>query len=182
VNRRADLIAGQLEKIQGDMETQITLQMTTSGSAETRKTWYVGMDTGIAIAPVINEVFPYIGTNIFFRPVNTSVPPRGFGSRFSSLFGFAWTANLTKAGEREALYGDNGMVVIGAGLRATEWLRFSGGGLVFQGVNPNPLRDARRIEITPFISMSADIDLAKVVGKLFGVDATPPAERTLVPK
>jgi hypothetical protein len=184
VNRRDDLMRIQLTKIRGFLPQEFVLLTTTTGSAETRRTWYLSMDTGIAVAPVINEVFPYIGTNIYFRPVNTAVPPSSRGTRLSMLFGFTWTANLSKEREREALFGEDAMIVLGGGVRATEFLRFTGGALVFKGFEANPLRNSEtRIEVTPFISMSADIDLAGVLGHLFGGAATPPeAGRTLAPK
>ena len=148
--------------------------MTTAGSAATRRTWYLAMDTGIAVAPAISEVFPYMGTAMFFRPVNKKVPPSSIGTRFSLLFGFTWTANLQKTGERKALFGDNATVLFGAGFRLTEWLRLTAGGVLFKAVNPNPLLNEDQLKITPFISMSADIDAADLLKSVFGANAKPP--------
>jgi hypothetical protein len=147
---------------------------TTVGNFDTRKSWYLSMDTGIAIAPGLNEIFPYVGTNIYFRPVNKEAPPTVFLSRFSMLFGFTWTSNLNKPGETQALYGDNANIVIGAGLRATDVLRLTAGALVLKGVNPNPLIDRTRLEVTPFFSISADIDVAGILSGVFGANKTPP--------
>jgi hypothetical protein len=96
------------------------------------------------------------------------------------LFGFTWTDNVLKPGQREALYGGDTTMLLGAGLRATEWLRFTGGALVFKTINPNPLIDETELRLTPFFAMSADIDAADVLKNLFGADVEPPASgRTL---
>ena len=96
-------------------------------------------------------------------------------SRFSALVGFTWTDNLVKPGERKALYGEKRMLVFGAGLRGTEIFRINGGVLMLRGIDPNPLIEKTRIEVTPFVSISADIDVAGLFGAMFGKDATPPA-------
>ena len=132
------------------------------------------MDTGVAISPVINEIYPYVGTNIYFRPVNKDAPPGPFLTRFAALVGFTWTTNLKKAGQRQALYGQDAMLVVGGGLRFTEVLRGNGGVLVFKGIDPNPLLNKTRLSVTPFFSFSADIDLGGIVAGVFGVK--PPAK------
>jgi hypothetical protein len=154
--------------------TQVYLVTTTMGSLETRRTWYVSADLGLAVAPTIGEVFPYAGVNIYFRPVNKAAPPGPFLSRFAALLGFTWTDNLLKTGERKALYGDKRMLMVGAGIRGNELFRFNGGVLLLRGVDPNPLIEKTRIEVTPFVSISADIDVAGMFTAMFGKDAKPP--------
>jgi hypothetical protein len=173
-NLRYTAIEDHVLELQGMVAVEFRALTTTVGNFDTRKSWYLSMDTGIAIAPGLNEIFPYAGSNIYFRPVNKEAPPTVFLSRFSMLFGFTWTTNVNKPGETRALYGDNANIVIGAGLRATDVLRLSGGMLVLKGINPNPLIDRTRIEVTPFFSISADIDVAGILGGVFGGSKTPP--------
>ncbi|HEU4695012.1 MAG TPA: hypothetical protein VFS23_41885 [Vicinamibacterales bacterium] len=174
VNQRDAAMFAHLTSLQASLPTSVLVMTTTLGSLETRRRWYLGMDTGLAIAPSIDEVFPYVGTNVYFRPINFEAPPASFLTRFSAMVGFTWTDNLTKAGEREALYGSDAMVLLGAGLRLTDFIRVGGGALVLKAVDPNPFVDDDTIRVTPYFSLSADIDLAGVMGRLFGGDAAPP--------
>src|SRR5262249_44806559 len=149
-NSRDDAIQANVNTLKGTIATTFTTPITTVGNLETRRTWYLSMDVGFAIAPWFGEVFPYLGANVYFRPVNTSAPPGPFLSRFSALLGFTFTDNLIKPRETRPLFGESGNLVVGAGLRATNIIRLNGGALVFKGVNPNPLIDRTRIEVTPF--------------------------------
>ena len=173
-NQREAAMARHLAALQATIAQDYTALLTTIGNFDTRRSWYLSMDTGIAIAPGLNEIFPYVGTNIYFRPINKEAPPTVFLSRFSMLLGFTWTSNLIKPGETRALFGDNANLILGAGLRATDVLRFNGGILVVKGVNPNPLINRTRIEVTPYFSLSADIDVAGIMSGLFGAGARPP--------
>jgi hypothetical protein len=172
-NERFRAIDRHVQRLEGLVATEFRALTTTVGNFDTRKAWYVSMDTGLAIAPGLNEVFPYVGSNIYFRPVNKEAPPTVFLSRFSMLLGFTWTSNLNKPGETRPLYGANANILLGAGLRATDVLRLTGGVLVLKGVNPNPLIDRTRIEITPFFSISADIDVAGILTGVFGANKAP---------
>jgi hypothetical protein len=148
--------------------------VTTDGNFATRRTWYQSADMGLAVGVSINEILPYVGTNLYFRPVNTEAPPGKFLTRFSGLIGFTWTDNILKPGERASLYGTSVSLVLGAGLRLTEVLKVSGGVLTFKGIDPNPTVVKTRIEVAPFVSISGDFDVAKLLGGLFGADATAP--------
>jgi hypothetical protein len=175
VNGREDAIRNHLARFDALIRQSFNILATTNGNASTRRAWYVSADSGIAVAPSLGEVFPYIGSTMFFRPVNKAVPPSSFGTRFSVLFGFTWTNNVLKPGQRLALFAGDTTMLLGAGLRLTEYLRVTGGGVVFKAVDPNPLIDKTRLRLTPFISMSADIDAADVLKNLFGGQLNPPA-------
>jgi hypothetical protein len=83
VNARYRAMDSLLRSLDARIQESFSLLTTTGGSATTRKAWYISMDTGIAVAPALNEVFPYFGSTMFFRPVNKAVPPSTFGTRFS---------------------------------------------------------------------------------------------------
>jgi hypothetical protein len=172
-NARDDAIQANVNALKGTIATTFTTLITTVGNLETRRTWYLSMDTGFAIAPWFNEVFPYLGVNVYFRPVNTSAPPGPFLSRFAALLGVTFTDNLIVPRETRPLFGESGNLVVGAGLRATNIIRLNGGALVFKGVNPNPLIDRTRIEMTPFFSVSADIDIGGIVTRFGSANAQP---------
>jgi hypothetical protein len=140
------------------------------------------MDAGLAYGWDINEAFGYLGTNIYFRPVNKDAPLQNFGSfkqsfsrRASALIGLTVTGQVEETDRREALLGGR-LLVLGGGLRMTDSIRFSGGALVFKAVDPNPLVTERRVEISPFVSMSFDIDVVGTLGDLgraFGLTNPP---------
>jgi hypothetical protein len=175
VNALRSAVQTHVNMLGGTILNDFTALVTTYGNFDTRRSWYLSADTGVAVAPELGEVFPYVGTNIYFRPVNKQAPPTVFLSRFSAIVGFTLTSNLIKPGETQSLFGTNANLLLGAGLRATDVLRFNGGVLVLKGVNPNPLINRTRLEITPYFSFSADIDLAGIMSGLFGSQEKPPA-------
>jgi hypothetical protein len=167
-------------------EVAVTIELLTTslGSFDTRHGWYVSMDAGLAYGWDISEAFGYLGTNIYFRPVNKDAPLQSFGSfaqsftrRVSALIGLTVTGQTEEADRREALIGGR-VLVVGGGLRLTDSIRVNGGGLVFKAVDPNPLVTERRVEISPFISLSFDIDVVGMLGDLggaFGVNSGTPS-------
>jgi len=170
-----------------DMSAELTvaarsstvLLATSVGDFSTRHSWYLSADLGLGVAPVINEVFPYAGMNIYFRPVNKAAPLQEFGSfaksftrRASLLVGVTVAANLAKAGEREALIGSNQTLLAGGGVRVTDSIRVAGGVLLFRALDPNPLIDHTKLQVTPFFSVSVDWD---VKGTFSGLAGNAPA-------
>jgi hypothetical protein len=176
-----------------EVQDEVTLLVTTTGDFATRHTWYFSVDVGLAVAPVIGEVFPYVGINIYFRPVNKEAPlsslSNTFSRRFSAMIGYTWTDNLLKDNERLGIFTrDNAvgvsvenqdadaMLVFGAGLRVTDALRLAGGALLFKSEDPNPLITDTKLQVTPFFSMSFDWDAVgsiKGLGGLMGLGGTP---------
>ena len=140
------------------------------GSLVTRSKWYVSLDAGILYGPVIDQLLPYVGANIYFRPVkkNTSFARLRadgrnnlFWYRFAAIVGFTPT-NLSQdtrfttdvVGGRAGLFG--------AGYRLTEFLRLSAGALVVRQKDLNPLINEYQLRLTPYVSLSADIDVASL--------------------
>lgn len=174
INQRHSAMVRHIADLETLVPTSFDSVVTTDGDLATRRRWYMSADTGLAVGVSINEVLPYAGTNLYFRPVNTEAPPGKFLTRFSALVGFTWTDNILKEGERASLYGTSVSLVLGAGLRLTEILKVSGGVLMFKGVDPNPTIQDTRLEVSPFVSISGDFDVAKLLGGLFGNDANEP--------
>ena len=153
----------------------------TTGNFQTSQSLYISADAGLLIAPEIDEVVPYVGTNIYFRPVNKNASLRSLGS-FGQTFTrrFAMTLGLTTSSIaetkdnltlREDLFGSQALVV-GAGLRLTESLRVGAGAFVFRQNDPSPLIDDLAVTTTYYISASFDLDVARAfqggLGALFG--------------
>jgi len=138
---------------------------------KTNNSWYVSLDAGLVWGSQIEKVVPYAGANIYFRPVNRDTPLRqrdSFGRRFSMTIGLTVSsiADDNKA-TRDDLFG-NQSLLFGAGYRLTDAVRISGGALIFERQDPNPLISHKRLGTVPYIAMSFDVDVAKsFLGKIF---------------
>ena len=178
---RQEAISAMTDGLIRVVREEVALVTTTSGTFAVRHPWYFGVDAGLAVAPMIGEVFPYVGANIYFRPVNkdallSSLTNTG-SRRVSLMVGYTWTDNLLKSGERSGLFAGNdttfgkadGMMVVGIGGRVTDHLRATVGGLFFKAANPNPLIRDANLESTLFFSLSWDWDAVGTVRGLGGL-------------
>lgn len=137
------------------------------GDFDTNSSWYLSADPGLAWAPGIEKIVPYIGTNIYFRPVNRDTPlsMRGsFGRRFALSIGLT-AATVAEAGKRNDLFGSQALLT-GFGYRVTDAIRVGVGGLVFQKEDPNPLISHKRLGAVPYLSMSFDWNVKKLTAGL----------------
>ncbi len=147
---------------------------------QTRAKFYFSADLGVAVVPTINKALPYIGTNLYFRPVNKerrlvlkdvfckSKVMDELGRRFSLLIGLS-VISLAKADQREDLLGGGFNLITGAGFRVADAIRLNGGYVWFRG-NENPLETKFQIKQTPFLSISFDIDVRTVFNRLFNTE------------
>jgi hypothetical protein len=58
-------------------------------------------------------------------------------------------------------------LLLGAGFRVTPSLRVGSGVLVFKESDPNPLIDQTSVSVTPYVSFTADIDVARIFRSFF---------------
>lgn len=130
---------------------------------------YVSADAGLLYAGDIGTGALYIGSNIYFRPVNKRAPLSQKGSwsrRVAVTIGFTVTS---MADENERTRSDlfaNQSLVLGAGMRLTRSIRVGAGALVFKESNPNPLIAKQSAAITPYVSFSFDLDVARLFERL----------------
>ncbi|MEA5259187.1 hypothetical protein VB264_15430 [Arcicella aquatica] len=142
----------------------------TPGDFSTRANLYISADLGLAVIPQIGQLAPYLGTNIYLRPVNKNYPltfhKLDFFKRFSFLVGL--TVNtLSKEGYRTDVLGSNFNLITGGGFRVADFVRINGGMVWYGQVNPNPLNTNKSIAGSPFISLSFDINVKTVFNSLF---------------
>ncbi len=142
-----------------------------TGTFETFQNYYVSADAGLVGAPELDAVVSYIGVNLYLRPVNKNAPLRQLGS-FRQTLGrrFAFTLGLTVQsladggdGEqqtREDLFGSQSML-IGAGLRITDMIRFGAGALVFKKDDPSPLITKFETAVSYYFTVSFDLNVAR---------------------
>ncbi len=137
---------------------------TTTADGRTAQNNYVSADAGVLYAGDIGIGALYLGSNIYFRPVNKDAPLSEVGSLGRRL---ALTVGLTVssvADENNRTRSDlfwNQSLVLGAGYRLTSSIRGGGGALVFRESDPNPLITRKSAAVTWYVSFSFDLDVAK---------------------
>jgi hypothetical protein len=166
---RDQALAQVMNQLSDDLEQNVTLIATSIGQFATRHAWYIGADLGFAWIPGIEETTPYIGTNVYFRPVNKDAPLVGetdsFSRRASAMVGVTVASSLDRGRVRENLF-DHRMLLLGGGLRLNDSLRIAGGILAFKAPDPNPFIDNTRLKYTFFVSGSVDWDVRSTFTKM----------------
>jgi hypothetical protein len=164
VNSFADAVREQLRTLR-------LLGSDTIGSYDTFSAWYVSADAGFAYGPDVQVAVPYLGANIYFRPINKDAPLRlkgGIERRVSATI--ALTASSIADKQRKDLFNTQSLL-LGGGFRLTDTLRLGGGVLVYKELNSDPTAvSSSDLGISPYVSVSFDWNVAKQfagVGKLF---------------
>jgi hypothetical protein len=177
---RSVAIAGIADRYRTQVVGRVVLAGSTTGSFATQHKNYVSADTGLAYTPELDEFPTYVGTNIYFRPVNKAAPLNLFGPFFSrESLGrrVSVTIGLTAQGvgddgkTRKDLFNSQSLV-LGIGARMTNSVRLTAGSLVFLETDPNPLVDDDSVAVTPFLSISFDIDVAPTLQGIGGLFQT----------
>lgn len=146
----------------------------TIGTYDTFANWYISADAGFAYAQSVESALPYLGVNVYFRPVNKDAPLRmrgGLGRRASATIALtlASVADNEKV-RRQDLFGTQSLV-LGGGFRVTDALRVGGGLLVYEKKIADPgASESTKVAAAPYVSMSFDWNVAKQfagIGKLF---------------
>lgn len=163
-----------LKAIDKEEVNSVLVEGSTTTSFETRANWYLGLDLGYAWADEIEDFFPYVGTNIYFRPMNKKAHLRWsdfrtgqlrseLAKRLSLTIGIT-VKSLEKPDKRFqgiSLEDDIGIIadrplVAAAGLRLSDFFRLSVGALVFKDRDPDPLIDESKLAWSPLVSLSID--------------------------
>lgn len=141
---------------------------TTISSFETRARQYVTADLGLAYAPGLGEVVPYFGANFYLGALNKRVPlaldPPNELDRWSVTVGVT-ASSLAQKDVRDDLFGSYS-VLVGAGRRMTDPIRLTGGAILYQGRDVNPLLDRTALALSPFLSLSFDFDARSALGRV----------------
>jgi hypothetical protein len=125
---------------------------------------YVSADAGVLFAGDLGIGALYVGSNIYFRPVNKDAALSDVSSLGRRL---ALTVGLTVssiADENDKTRSDlfwNQSMVLGAGYRITSSIRGGAGVLVFRESDPNPLITRKTAAVTWYASFSFDLNLLK---------------------
>ena len=107
----------------------------------------------------------YVGTNIYFRPINTDAPlseAGGIGRRLALTVGVTVSSIGDKNDRTRSDLFWNQSLVLGAGYRLTSSIRAGAGALVFLESDPNPLITERDVATTWYVSFSFDVDVGRI--------------------
>jgi len=139
-------------------------------SYEIRASYYMSMDIGVAFFPALGRATPYLGTNIYLRPVNKDRPI--YSGDYNPLRSFSFLVGVSfvsvaKTGRRDDLIGNTFNLLGGMGYRVTDNLRLNGGWVFFKKTNTNPLIGDEKIGVNGFFSVSFDYDIGSAFKSLF---------------
>jgi hypothetical protein len=126
---------------------------------------YVSVDAGVLFAGDISIGALYVGTNIYFRPINKDAPLSGAspGQRLALTVGLTISSVADENNRTRSDLFWHQSLVLGAGYRLTSSLRGGGGVLVFQEADPNPLVSQQSAAATWYASFSLDLDILRGV-------------------
>lgn len=143
----------------------VALRGTTAVSYEARARTYISLDAGFLGGRGVREVVPYLGINVYGRPVNKNMPLSGcrcLSRRIALTVGV--TASSIKQDKRlEDLFNSHA-VLLGFGLRLTDYWRATGGAL-FAKSYPDGVDRPAKITGLPALATSIDLDVLGLLGK-----------------
>lgn len=171
------------KKVSLDATISVFLEGSTEEqNIETRAKSYIGLDFGLTYSPWLkgNEVLPVYGVNFYLAPVNkrvslcknlrneenglTKFSASRFARSFSISTGFSFV-DIEVDEERKGLF-ENTTLLAGVGWRINRAIRVSGGAILFQKKDTNPLINNYNVAVTGYFSISADVDVFGALGKL----------------
>lgn len=173
LSERTNLIRQFVSNLRPEVEEVLSVAGSTLAGYTLRASWYVSADVGLGVAGEIDEIFGYMGANVYFRPVNKKAklgplfgPQKDFWKRFALVVGLP-QEKMDEPGRLMPVIQDRPLVV-GAGLRINDLLRMTVGGLVFEKEDPDPLvTSSDGLTATWFFSFSIDWDVKSNFAPVF---------------
>ena len=150
------------DEVVAQAETTVLRETLVTDTVSSKGGVYVSLDLGVLYPPELEQATLTVGANVYFAPVNKSAPLRanGIRQRLALTLGLTVT-NMRREEETrwENLLGEKANLFVGLGYRLTRSLRLGGGLVLFQENDENPLVDERSLAVTPYVSLSFDVDL-----------------------
>jgi len=125
---------------------------------------YVSVDAGVLYAGDISTGALYVGSNIYFRPINKAAPlstVSSIGRRLAVTVGLTISSIADENNKTRSDLFWNQSLVLGGGYRITSSVRGGGGALLFRQSDPNPLVTRKTSAVTWYVSFSFDLDLLR---------------------
>jgi hypothetical protein len=163
-----DVLRSDLRQVLRD---KVLVLASTTEIIQTERRNYVSLDLGALYAFGLGGVEPYVGLNLYFRPINKNVPLRLQGA-FAHRLSLTAGVTLTSVADDEDGVRTRGdlflgrALFVGTGLRVTSSIRLGAGGVFFRKKDPNPLVDDSSLAFTPYASASLDVDIRGTFEKL----------------
>jgi hypothetical protein len=142
----------------------------TTADGRTAHKNYVSADAGLLFAGDVGIGALYVGSNIYFRPVNRDAPlseVSSIGRRLGLTVGITLSSVADEDNRTRSDLFWHQALVLGGGYRLTSSIRGGGGALVFRESDPNPLITRKSAAVTWYVSFSYDLDVAKGLAGLF---------------
>jgi len=160
---RTPLEAGRAYRVRFVFRNERSADTTTTADGRTEQKNYVSVDAGVLYAGDLGIGALYVGSNIYFRPVNKAAPlgGAGLGRRLALTVGLTVSSVADENNKTRSDLFWNQSLVLGGGYRFTSSVRGGGGALVFRESDPNPLVTRRSAAVTWYVSFSFDLDLLK---------------------
>lgn len=144
---------------------------TASPSYTERSAFYVSADVGGAV-PIFGggggtDLAAFLGVSVSFTAVDKDIPlteDDGFWKRVSLTTGWTLSDVQDAKGATKGILGGKGLM-LGGGLRVTDYLRLAGGAMFVRQKDSNPVVADTHVRAVPYLSLSIDID---VVGTIRG--------------
>jgi hypothetical protein len=159
---RERALARAADEVVAQAETAVLRETLVTDSVSSEGGVYVSLDLGVLYPPELERATLTVGANVYFAPVNKRAPLRANGvrQRLALTFGLTVT-NMRREEETrwENLLGEKANLFVGLGYRLTRSLRLGGGFVLFQKNDENPLVDEQSLAVTPYVSLSFDVDL-----------------------
>jgi hypothetical protein len=144
----------------------VTLRGTTAMTYQARANAYLSMDAGLMGARHIRSVIPYFGVNLYRIPVNKNMPLAHcgcWGQRVALTLGVT-AASIKQESRIDDLFNSHA-VILGAGLRVTDYWRVTMGSL-FVKKYPDGPNNGAKIGALIGGATSIDIDVVNALGKV----------------
>ena len=159
---RERALARAADEVVAQAETAILSETLVTDTVSSEGGVYVSLDLGVLYPPELERATLTVGANVYFAPVNKRAPLRanGIRQRLALTFGLTVT-NMRREEETRwvNLLGEKSNLFVGLGYRLTRSLRLGGGFVLFQKNDENPLVDEQSLAVTPYVSLSFDVDL-----------------------
>jgi hypothetical protein len=141
-----------------------SVETTATADGRTEQKNYVSADAGLLYAGDIGTGALYVGSNIYFRPVNKRAPlgaVSSIGRRLALTVGLTISSIADEDNRTRSDLFWNQSLVLGAGYRIASSVRGGAGALVFRESDPNPLITRKSAAVTWYVSFSFDLDVLK---------------------